>query len=639
MISIMPILALSVAFISLKSFGQQKELELDPVTVTATLTPVNASNTGRNILVIKGEQFNKLPVHSIDELLRYLPGLEVQARGPMGSQSDILVRGGTYQQVLVILDGIRLNDPLTGHFNAYIPISVAEIDRIEVLKGASSAVYGTEAVGAVIQIISKTFSAKQNGTKKELSGQIVAGQYGLYSGNAGGYLQKNNTALSAGMISNHATGQEQRGIKGYFDNTTVSASAKHWFNKQWNLSFRTAYDSRDFAAQNFYTSFSSDTATEKVTSWWNHLKLNFEKNKSKFSFDAGYKETKDFYLFRKGATANENKSKILQALATYDYKFDEHTVLTSGVQLQEKSIRSNDRGNHSVDFAGGFLILNKKLFKALHINPALRFDWNSRAGWDLIPQLNLSYRYKKFQFRTSAGKTTRDADFTERYNNYNKVFVTSGSIGNPDLESERSVSLEGGMDFIISNQLKISSTYFNKQYSRLIDFVLTAYDDMPRKDNLDPAGNYLLAKNISKVRTEGFETDLQFNKILNPNQSFYAMLGLVWMTSKSNGTTPSLYISSHADFICNFNLSYRYKFLQLGMNGLYKRRPVQNSNSVLVPVSRDYFVMNARLDAYVWKSKVAVYVQADNMFDRKYADRFGVPMPGSWWMGGLKFSL
>src|ERR1044071_3542229 len=101
-----------------------------------------------------------LPVHSLDELLRYLPGIEVQMRGPMGSQADIVLRGGTFQQVLVILDGLRLNDPNTGHFNSYIPIAPAEIDRIEILKGASYAIYGSEAVGGVISIFSKTFAAK-----------------------------------------------------------------------------------------------------------------------------------------------------------------------------------------------------------------------------------------------------------------------------------------------------------------------------------------------------------------------------------------------------------------------------------------------------------------------------------------------
>ena len=85
--------------------AQSQEIELDPITVTATLSQKRSSETGRNITIIKGENFKNLPVHSLDELLRYVPGVEIQARGPMGSQSDIVLRGGTYQQVLVILDG------------------------------------------------------------------------------------------------------------------------------------------------------------------------------------------------------------------------------------------------------------------------------------------------------------------------------------------------------------------------------------------------------------------------------------------------------------------------------------------------------------------------------------------------------
>src|SRR6476646_11025513 len=109
----------------------QNNNELDPVTISSSLTENRSSQTGRNIFIIKGNKFNSLPIHSVDELLKYVPGVEVQSRGPLGAQSDISIRGGTFQQVLVILDGIRLNDPNTGHFTSYIPISPEEIDRIE----------------------------------------------------------------------------------------------------------------------------------------------------------------------------------------------------------------------------------------------------------------------------------------------------------------------------------------------------------------------------------------------------------------------------------------------------------------------------------------------------------------------------
>ncbi|MFL5811203.1 MAG: TonB-dependent receptor, partial [Flavisolibacter sp.] len=194
--------------------AQEKESDLDPVTITTSLVTEKISQTGRNVFVIKGEKFAELPVHSIDELLRYLPGVEMQARGPMGSQSDIVIRGGTFQQVLVILDGLRLNDPNTGHFSSYIPISPAEIDRIEILKGASSAVYGSEAVGGVIHIITKTFASKNGVAKSDVLAQLTAGEYDLFSLNAGGYYNNGKTVLSAGILSNNTTGQPQRGTRG-----------------------------------------------------------------------------------------------------------------------------------------------------------------------------------------------------------------------------------------------------------------------------------------------------------------------------------------------------------------------------------------------------------------------------------------
>ena len=163
-----PSLIVLFIFISIKTSSQQ-ETTLDPVTITATLNPSPASKTGRNIVTVTGEMFNKLPVHSLDDLLRYLPGIEVQQRGPAGSQSDIVLRGGTFQQVLVIIDGLRINDPNSGHFTSYIPIAPAEIERIEILKGASSAIYGSEAVGGVINIITKSFAARKNQQIKQFN--------------------------------------------------------------------------------------------------------------------------------------------------------------------------------------------------------------------------------------------------------------------------------------------------------------------------------------------------------------------------------------------------------------------------------------------------------------------------------------
>jgi vitamin B12 transporter len=641
----MKLLKLSLSSLALLSIfsnsnAQEKAIELDPITVTASLTPVSASKTGRNILIIKGDVLQKLPVQSIDELLRYVPGVEVQSRGPMGAQADFTIRGGTFQQVLVILDGIRLNDPLTGHFSSYIPISPAEIDRIEVLKGASSAIYGTEAVGGVIHIISKTFANREQTNGRKINAQLNEGDFGLFNAQAGAFIHQKNTTASVGVITNNTKGQQLRGTKGYFNLTTISASVKQALSKNTSLAYRFGYDDRDFNAQNFYTTTPVDSATESVISRWHHLKFTHKKNKHSFSFDAGYKEANDVYRFRKAVSANVNNSSLFQALALHDYKINDNSTITSGVQFISRRIVSNDRGNHEVSNAGAFVVLNQKLGKALQLNPALRVDWNERSGWEIIPQLNASYRYESFLFRGSVGRTTRDADFTERFNNYQRNPVPLNQrVGNPDLISESSLSYEVGADYYLNSSLKVSTTWFERFQQNLIDYIFTPYANMPRQENLVAGGNYFLATNIDKVNTTGIETDVQYTHEFSDKHSLTGGLGFVWMRSRSSDTIPSLYVSNHARELINFNVMYRYKKIAVSTNGLFKGRRPQPIAAPFVPISANYFILNTRVDLFLLKDKLGVFVQADNIFNRRYSDLLGSIMPTRWVMGGVKVNL
>jgi len=621
--------------------AQEKEIELDPVTVTASIAPERVSKTGRNLFIIKGERFNHLPVSSIDELLRYLPGVEVQARGPMGSQSDIVLRGGTFQQVLVILDGVRLNDPNTGHFTSYIPIAPTEIERIEVLKGASSAIYGSEAVGGVIHIITKTFSAKQGVQKSNSLAQVTGGEFGLFNVNAGGFLTNGKTSLGLGVLSNNATGQQQRGTKGFFHNHTGSVSLNHYFDERWQVAIRSSYDDRKFSAQNFYTAALSDTATEKVKTWWNQLAITYNSKKDITRLNIGYKKLDDHFVFNSVTTANQNRSDLVQVLLTNEWKVHPKSTLVSGVQFINKKIASNDRGNHNINQAASFVILNQQFGENFFVSPAARVDWNERAGWEFVPQINLSYRANIFQLRGSAGKTMRDADFTERFNNYNKPFVPSGNrIGYPDLEAEHSFSYEAGADYFIATNLKISGTFFQRHHTELIDYINTPYNSMPRKDNLSPTGTYALAKNISKVTTTGIETDVQLSKDLSDKQQIWVTIGFVWLKSESSDATPSFYISSHAKFLANFNFQYLSKRLSVSVSGLYKERQPQGvSSAAIAKVSKAYFVLNSKGEFFILRDKLTAFIQVDNVFDKDYTDLLGSQMPGQWFMGGIKISL
>jgi vitamin B12 transporter len=620
----------------------KNEKELDPITITGTLTPSLISKTGRNIIVVKGDQLSKLPVQSIDELIRYIPGVEVQSRGPMGAQSNITIRGGTFQQVLIILDGIRLNDPLTGHFNSYIPIAPSEIERIEILKGASSAVYGTEAVGGVVHIITKTFAAVRNMKNGAYgNGQLTLGEFGLVNLQAGGGFHKNKTTGSIGFITNNAKGQPLRGAKGYFNLTTLSASLKQEIGKSWSVAYRFGLDDRSFNAQNFYTARLTDTATEYVNSNWNHLKTEFRKNKHYLSLDLGTKKTLDQYRFNKALSPNINNSELQQALLIYNYKINDNSTVTGGSQFINRKISSNDRGNHEVSTAGFFALLSTKIGDALFLNPGLRADWNERSGWELLPQINANYRYEGFLFRAGVGRTGRDADFTERFNNYQRSNVPTGNrIGNPDLMAETSISYEFGVDYFLGKNFKIGTTWFERFHDDLIDYVRTPYANMPRQINLVPGGSYDLAKNIAKVNTTGIETDIQYNQTLGEAHTINAGIGFIWMRSRSSDTVPSLYVSNHAKEFINFFAAYRYKHIGISINGLFKERNPQTAAAGIVPLTRTYFLLNMRADVYAGKKQnVAFFVQADNLFDKTYSDILGSVMPQRWVMTGIKVNL
>jgi vitamin B12 transporter len=634
------VLCLLTSIIVNYTFAQETVSELDPVTITTSINPEKASRTGRDLVVIKGERFANLPVHSIDELLRYLPGVEMQSRGPMGSQSDIVIRGGTFQQVLVILDGLRLNDPNSGHFTSYFPIAPSEIDHIEILKGASSAVYGSEAVGGVIHIITKTFAAKSSEKKKlNAVAQITGGEYNFLDLNMGGFYDNGTTSVAAGLLTNTTSGQAQRGTRGFIHNNTASFSFNHHLGERWEVKMRIAYDDRDFAAQNFYTTFISDTAKEQVTTSWNQLALAYNGKKNQIGLHVGYKDLSDEYKFNSGLTPNKNNSKLTQALLTDLWKLKEGTTITSGFQYINKKITSNDRGNHIINQAAAFAVLNQEIGSYFFVSPAVRLDYSDGYGWEFDPQINLSFRKNNLQLRGSAGRTIRDADFTERYNNYNKTFVSSGSIGNPDLNAEHSFSYEAGGDYFILNDLKFSATYFKRNQKGVIDYVPTSYADMPRKTNLSPTGNYALAKNISEVNIKGFETEIQYSKQLQNQQQLWATVGLTWLDDKSSSATPSFYISSHAKFLNTFSLLYSAKQFSVGLNGLYKKRQQRTSSANIAKISPDYFVLNAKLEAFIVKKLLSAFVEADNVFDKNYADLLGSQMPGRWLMGGIKISL
>jgi len=613
-----------------------QKTQLSDVVVTASMLPQQEKETGRNIVSIKGSSLQNLPISSIDDLLKYLPGIETQQRGPAGTQSNIIIRGGTFQQVLVIIDGIRINDPLTGHFNSYIPLHPEDINRIEIIKGAASAIYGSDAIGGVVNIITNGLQQKN---QHKLSVGSKWGSYNSRSNNFWWGVQKEKWKLSVSSQQNKADGENLRGTTGYYNNSFYAANFNYAFASNWKLHILYANDSRDFNAQNFYTTFKSDTASEIVKSNWTQMGLSKQYTHKIVKFDVAYKNLSDRFRFNPAGSFNENKTFLFVAQGSVQFTRNPNHQIVAGAQWIHKKIRSNDRGNHELAHGAAFLIATHKLPKNVFINESLRIDWDQNYGWIIIPQINGSWVNGNLTTRASIGKGVRDADFTERYNNYNKSIVTGGSIGNPFLRAEKSWSYELGADYRMGSNFKWGASAFIRDQNNLIDWTPTPYPMMPRQSNLVITGNYSLATNVSSVKTKGIETDLTYNKKWGDDYELNLSTGLVWLSSTSPNKTPSFYISSHARFLWNEQIVFRADHLQLSINSVYKIRNAQTASAINAALSTNYFLVNSKFSYLTTKRKGNVFLEITNLTNTPYSDLLGAIMPSRWIAAGFQVTL
>ncbi len=188
---------LALALYSLSAAGQTPLDE--QLTVTAHAFPVPFKSLARTVEVITREQIEYLPVRTVADLIRYASSVDVESRGPFGVQSDFSIRGSTFDQVLVLIDGYRLNDPQTGHHNGDIPVALEDVERVEILYGSGSSLYGADAVGGVINVVTRR-SGRRN------RGGFSVGQYGLLTGSGSLDLTDTGMLRNLSLWGNRSSG-------------------------------------------------------------------------------------------------------------------------------------------------------------------------------------------------------------------------------------------------------------------------------------------------------------------------------------------------------------------------------------------------------------------------------------------------
>lgn len=621
---------------------------VDTVEVTSTQIPLRIQETGRNVSVISAEVIREMPAVSIDEILQFVPGVEVQSRGGFGVQANILMRGSTFTQVLILVDGMRLNDPLTGHFNGYIPVAKDEIERIEVLRGPAAAMYGPDAMGGLINIVTKTFA----GTAPEGIGGTADLGFGSNSHlNGAASVSGRNDRLSwnvSGMINNadgeriprqfNTEGTELDPFRTFFKMHTAGASLAYKIKDNLRVKFRTSYDFRDFNARYFYTNLASDKATEQVSQSFSVMHLEQVTAKRRSDLQVSYRYSTDDYTFSPDfPSTNSHTMQFTNVITNHLWEIDDKLMLKGGIQVDHRQIVSNDRGNHDDWHTGAYAMALYRPTENLHITGSMRADYDENYGLEYLPQLNLSYEYSDaVTIRGAAGRSIRAADYTERFVSNNLSNLTPGrSLGNPDLLAEVSWSQELGADIRLMPGLMLKATGFLRQGDRLIDYVRTPASVIGEVGDLDPEGDYLFARNITDVRANGAELEAVYTKRINERRRMTFTAGYTFVNTYNRDGVVSVYIANHARHLATASAMVTEGRWSFNVSSLYKARDARAAEGINAALDPDYMLWNGNVGFRI-SENFSLSGQVMNIFDADYQNILGAPMPGRWLIGSVQ---
>jgi len=639
---------ITILFSALFSLSLVAQQPLDSVQVSATRLPVKLYESGKNVTIISQKQIQQLPVTTIDELLQYVGGININSRGGFGVQADIGMRGSTYSQVLVLVDNQRINDPLTGHYNNNVPVPMSEIQRVEVIRGSAAASFGADAVGGIIHIKTKAYEALNNNqVYTSTTGNIGYGANNLTSTDLQIQQQFKKFGFTASMRSAASAGEEfvnpnftnfQRGDSlnnTQFDHKTYSAAA-NYRSKRLKAYARAGADVRDFNAKYFYTLSSFDESTESTGAQWLQSAISYDTDAGKTELTASYKKSTDEFIFNPLFPTNFHEMQRVNATLSHQFRFKEIN-LNTGIQTDWQDITSNDRGDHRRLSNAAFVLASKNI-KKLSLNGGLRLEQSEQIGLQLIPQINAAYRDRALVFRSSIGRAIRQGDFTEQFNNNNTPLVGAGrSVGNPDLLPESSWNYDLGVDAFLGD-FKLSNTIFGRNSTDLIDFALTSGSEITNLTNLADTFNYLYAHNISEAFTWGNEFSLQYAKKFGATK-LSAHVNYTFLQTNSPDSITSKYISNHPTHNLNGAINYAFYGFDVNVGGSLITRNAEDFPSADASIPSDYAMLNTRVSYTTDLIPLSVYIDVRNVLDMQYQEILGARMPGRWIIGGLKWNI
>lgn len=630
-------------------------INLSELEITSSANPVAFKQISRTIHIISREQIRNAPVTSIDDLLKIYGGIDVRSRGAMGVQSDINLRGGTFDQSLIMINGISLNDPQTGHHNLSQAIDLDDIEKIEIFEGPGTRWFGANSFSGGINIIS---GIPQNNS---ISASLSGGQFGYLSGKIG-------IVYGLGSIRNKTSGGIRRS-DGYMRNTDFNIlNINHtslYYTKNGSLSLNLGLVDKGFGANSFYTPKYPDQY-EHIRTYFSSvsfitgkkIKLNsnayWRRNLDRFEL---FREDKNWYVKQGDLYVNQTDTAGFPTPnGLYPYKGHNYhrtdiigadaavrfnTIMgrtSIAMGLKSEQIVSNVLGEPMGDtiFIEGtdayydkskirnninFSINQLYSIEKFSVSTGLSVFYNDDFGAHISPGIDLGYFVtENIKVYASANHAIRLPTFTDLY------YQGPTNTSNPNLKPETSISTEAGIKYFAHNYNASLSGYY-RAGNNVIDWIKYSPEEKWQSANLSSLNTYGFSFSANKQFAKGV-----FN---------YAGIKYSWLVSeKDNTDIISLYaldfLKHNVNLFVNHsiieNLKASWTFTLQKRNGSY----VDYSSGMETPYTT-VALLNLKL-LYVFQN-IEFSVSGSNLLNKKYYDIGNVELPGLWIIVGLKIKF
>jgi len=457
------------------------QMDLGTIVVTGTRFHSTLASQTQRVTIIDREEIESLPAKSVPELLSYVSGVDVVDKSGFGIQGDIGIRGATFQETQILIDGIRVNDSQTAHHNMDLPISFEDIERIEILHGGGSSVYGPDGMGGVVNII----------TKREQRDRLES--HFLFGGNRTKGLGLRYSKAFGNLIQ--AVSLEKRDSDGFRYDTDydqmVLSSHSHWIIPSGDIRLLLGYMDKEFGAFDFYTPGSNLPSREWTETKFFASSANLSIGKYIFSPKVFFRRHNDDFVLDKGDPDFYRNKHIKESIGTEisgEIPLKEWGRIILGGELAGESIDSSNLGVHNRLRHALFSEYRYEIFNRVNLDVGGRYDY---SDWGNVysPRIGGAfYPFSKWKVYTNYSKTFRQPSFTELY------YESPVNIGDEDLIPERDNSYEVGLAFLSGRYFTIQCSVFQRQAKNLIDWGKEREDD-----------NKWQVMNIGKARFNGID--------------------------------------------------------------------------------------------------------------------------------------